>query len=341
MDLFGQPESPAGITILNGGATAANKGVLGGSAARRLMQAGWNPNALRTNASLMYDEWKLFDRQVQQIAREKLTIVNELTRRGLTYPIPNALGVIQLVWQTSGDMNPAEVTMTGLPEADKDGVEFGIASMPLPMIHKEFQLDLRQLEVSRRMGMPLDAAQAEIATRKVAEMVEAIIFTGLTIASNLGNIYGLLTHPNRITGSVTHNWALTSTPGSEIITDAQRMITALTAKNMFGPYLIFVPTATYIRMTDDYKANGDKTILSRLLEVPGVEGIMPTNRLTGSNVLMVQMTSDVIQLVDGIRPTMVEWDERGGFELNFMIFCILLPRVRVDYALQSGIAHYS
>ncbi len=341
MNLFGQGNQGAGITILNGGATASNKGVLGGSSAKRLMSAGWDPNALRTNASLLYDEWKLFDRQVQQIAREKLTVVNELSRRGLTYPIPNALGVIQLVWQTSGDMNPAEVTMTGLPEADKDGIEFGIASMPLPMIHKEFQLDLRQLEVSRRMGMPLDAAQAEIATRKVAEMVESIIFTGLTIAPNLGAIYGLLNHPNRITGSVTHNWGLTGTPGSEIVYDALRMITALNAKNMFGPYLFFVPTATYIRLSEDYRANGDKTILDRLMDIPGVEGIMPTNRLTGSTVLAVQMTSDVIQLVDGIRPTMVEWDERGGFELNFMIFCILLPRVRVDYALQSGIAHYS
>lgn len=328
--------SAAALTVLNGG---ASKGRSIGGAARRLAAAGWNVNALRTNTTLLYDEWKLFDNTVIQIARERLIIAGELMSRGLTYPIPNALGVIQLVWQTSGDLNPAELTMTGLPEADKDAMDFGIASMPIPMIHKEFTLDLRQLEVSRRGGLPLDTVQAEVATRKIAELVDSIIFTGVTIAQNLGQGYGLLTHPNRVTGSVTAGW-LTAT-GAQIIADVLAMQTALFAKNMFGPYMLFVPTGVYLNLSNDFKTNSDKTILQRVLEIPGIQGIMPTNRLTGNNVLMIQMTSDVIQLVDGMQPTMVEWEERGGFELNFMVFCILLPRVRADFNGQSGIAHYS
>jgi uncharacterized linocin/CFP29 family protein len=218
-------------------------------------------------------------------------------------------------------------------------MDFGIASMPIPMIHKEFTLDLRQLEVSRRGGLPLDTVQAEVATRKIAELVDSIIFTGVTIAQNLGQGYGILTHPNRITGSVSATW-LTAT-GAQVIFDVLAMQAALFAKNMFGPYMIFVPTATYINLSNDFKAMGDKTILQRMLEIPGIQGIMPTNRLTGSTVVMMQMTSDVIQLVDGMQPTMVEWEERGGFELNFMVFCILLPRVRADYNNQCGIAVYA
>lgn len=320
--------------------SAKDKGTskfLGGSAAKRLLMGG--PDALRTNTTLLYDEWKLFDNTVTRIARERLVIVQELMRRGLTYPIPNALGVLQLIWQTSGDLEPAEVTMTGLPEADKDALEFGLASMPIPMIHKEFQLDLRQLEVSRRGGMPLDTTMAEIASRKVMEKVEEIVFAGLNIAPNLGQVYGLLTHPNRNTGSVTATWATAT--GAQMVGDIIAMTTTLNAKNQFGPYMIFVPTGVFMRMSEDYKAESDKSILSRLLELPGVEGIMPTNRLTGTNILMVQLTSDVIQIIDGIQPTMVEWEERGGFELNFMIFCILLPRIRADFAAQSGIVHYS
>ena len=81
--------------------------------------------------------------------------------------------------------------------------------------------------------------------------------------------------------------------------------------------------------------------MQRVMEVPGIQGIMPTNKLTGENVLMIQLTSDVIRMINGIQPMMVEWDSRGGFLLNFMIFCIILPQIRSDYAGQSGIMHYS
>ena len=97
----------------------------------------------------------------------------------------------------------------------------------------------------------------------------------------------------------------------------------------------------YNSLAEDYKTYADVTILERLLKIPGLEGIVPTSRMTGTNVLMIQLTSDVIQLIDGIQPMMVEWEGRGGFELNFMIFCILLPRIRADFLNQCGIAHYS
>jgi uncharacterized linocin/CFP29 family protein len=281
----------------------------------------------------------MFDNVIIQIARERLVMANELMSRGLTYPIPNALGVIQLQWQRSGDLTPAEVSMNGLVESDKDLMDFDYQTMPIPMIHKEFQLDLRTLEVSRRGGMPLDTAQAEVATRKVAEMIEQIIFTGLSINANLGAIYGLTTAVNRVTGSVSAAWATAAT-GIQIVFDVIAMQNALNAKNMYGPYLLIAPTATVNAMAEDYKANGDLTIIQRVLQIPGIEGILPSNRITGTTVLLVQMTADVIQLIDGIQPMLVEWDERGGFELNFMIFAIMLPRIRSDYLGQCGIAHW-
>jgi len=334
--MFGNQTNPT-ITVLNSG--GASKSLGGGSKLRTLMANNFDPQSLRTNNVLLYDEWKLFDNVIIQIARERLIMANELMRRGLTYPIPNALGVIQLQWQRSGDMNPAEVTMTGLPEADKDQMDFDYQSMPIPMIHKEFQIDARTLAVTRRGGLPLDTTQAEVATRKISELVEQIIFNGLTIGANIGSIYGLTTQPYRNTGSVTASW-LTAT-GAQVIADVIAMQNALMAKNMFGPYLVVVPLNVFNALAEDYKTYADATILERIMKVPGIEGIMPTSRMTGTNVLMIQMTSDVVQLIDGIQPMLVEWEDRGGFELNFMVFCIMLPRVRADYLQQSGIAHYS
>lgn len=336
--MFGNSQAGgAAITVLNDSSSMKHLG--GGSALRTLMANNFDPQSLRTNNVLFYDEWKLFDNVVIQIARERLILANLLASRGLTYPIPNALGVIQIQWRRSGDMNPAEVTMTGLPEADKDEMDFDFQSMPIPMIHKEFQIDARTLEITRRGGQPLDTTQAEVATRKIAEMVEQIIINGLTIGAAIGAIYGLTTQPYRNTGSVTSSW-LTAT-GTSVIADAIAMQNALMAKNMYGPYMLVVPLNVYNALAEDYKTYADVTILERLLKIPGLEGIVPTSRMTGTNVLMIQLTSDVIQLIDGIQPMMVEWEGRGGFELNFMIFCILLPRIRADFLNQCGIAHYS
>ena len=84
----------AGITVLNGAASKKG-GFLGGSSAKKLLIHG--ADALRTNATLLLDEWKYFDNVVTRVARERLVIVQELMRRGLTYPIPNALGVLSLI----------------------------------------------------------------------------------------------------------------------------------------------------------------------------------------------------------------------------------------------------
>lgn len=333
------PGPPANVTVLNDGTATKAGGTLSGDSGARLMANNWNPNALRTQATLLYDEWRRFDNVVTQIARERLVVTQELMRRGLTYDLPNALGVLQLSWQTAGDMNAAEVTMTGLPEADKDLPDFSLTSMPIPMIHKEFQIDRRTLTASRNSGQPLDTTAAEIGMRKVAELVETLIFTGLSIATNLGTIYGLTNHPNRNTGNIAVAW--NTATGAQIIADVLTMLAAANADNMYGPYMLFVPNAAYIHMADDFKAESDKSILSRIMEVPGIQGIMPTSRLTGEQVIMVQLTSDVIRMIDGIQPMMVEWDSRGGFLLNFMIFCIILPQVRADYAGQSGIMHYT
>jgi hypothetical protein len=111
--------------------------------------------------------------------------------------------------------------------------------------------------------------------------------------------------------------------------------------NMDGPFTLYVSRTVGNRLDEDYKANGDLTIRQRILQLDGIQSIMATGRLSGTSVLLVQTTSDVVQIIDGIQPTMVEWESHGGFQHNFKIFAIMLPRVRSDGFNQSGIVHYS
>jgi uncharacterized linocin/CFP29 family protein len=339
-------EAPSGIVAAGPAAVEAFSAsrvggfVGGGTVAQRLLQSNFNVNALRTNGVLMRDEWKHFDNRVVQITRERLVGVAELIRRGLVYNLPNALGVMTLEWERAiDDLVAAEVTMSGLNEATKDRLAYDTAAMPIPIIHKEFSYNLRHVEAARRNGRNIESTHAEVATRKVAEKIEDILFNGLVISSTVGPIYGLLTHPQRNTGAVTATW-VTAT-GEQMVTDIIRMMDVASTKNMNGPFVLFVPLSVANRFGNDYKANSDKTILQRMMELPNLDAIVASTKLTGTNILLVQMTSDVVEMIDGIQPTMVEWDSRGGFEHNFKIIAIMLPRIRSAGDGNNGIVHYS
>lgn len=351
----GQVASIDVMQSLGDGRTAVS-----GTVGQRLLASDFNINVLRpsagdadnidlsvnaanftTNAVLMDQEWRSFDNVVQQVARERLPAVTDIISRGLVYNLPNALGVMDLQWErVKGDLVDAEVTMSGLPEATKDRMETELVRMPIPLFHKEFFYNLRHLAAARRHGRELDTEHASVASRKISELIEYTLFNGLTIAGS--TIYGLATEPNRKTLSVTANWATTAT-GEQIVSDIIRMIDTATKapNNMDGPFTLYIPWSVAARFGNDYKANSDKTIEQRIREIPGLAGIQWTNRLSGTSALLVQMTSDVVQMINGIQPTMVEWESHGGFQHNFKIIAIMLPRVRSNGWQQSGIVHIS
>lgn len=330
--------STPGPATLDAVSFSANGAIGAGPVAQRLMASNFNVNALRTQTVLNRDEWKFFDDKVVMVAREKLVIVNDLIQRGLTYNLKNALGVMQLEWALDGDIDPAEITMSGLPQASKDTWEHGYASMPIPIIHKEFTYNLRQLMAARNNGRELDTMHGELASRKVAEKIEEMVFIGANVSMNNGRIWGLATEPNRNVGTMTASWATAS--GEQIVTDLLTAIGVETADFQSGPWVLYVPLTATAKLGNDYKANSDKSIWGRIMEIQGIVEIRPTSKVT-SGFLLVQLTSDVIQMVNGMGPTMVEWESKGGFELNFKILAIMVPRVRSDRLGNSGIVHFS
>lgn len=315
-----------------------------GSVAQKLLQSDFNVNALRTQDILRLREWINFDAKVIEVARQRLVAVGDLMAAGLTYEVPNAMGITKIEWERFSDLGPATVSMGGLTPGQNDRFDIDLQSIPLPIIHKDFQVNIRQLTAYRQMGTPLDTTQAALASRIVSETIEAMVFNGTSVGSANNKIYGYTTFPNRVTGSVTGNWAtlagnIANAPG--IITDVLAMIAALDAVNMYGPYMLYVPTAVYTAFGNDYKANSGLTILQRVKQISGIIDVRPTNNLTTTNVVLVQFTSDVVDMIDGIQPTIVQWESEGGMVVNFKVLAILIPRLKVDKNTQCGIAHFS
>lgn len=311
-----------------------------GFVAQQLLSSGFNVNALRTNDTLRKDEWKLYDTAVVQIAKARLIGVADLMSRGLTMKLNNALGVTRIEWETDTDMTPAAVSMSGIQRAQDDRIEFSLTGIPVPIIHKDFTLNIRHLEASRKTGQALDTTMAQKAGRVVSEKIEDILWNGYAGLGSNNTIYGYTNAANRNTGSGTSGAWITTPVGTTILSDVLAMIQKAYDDHMYGPFMLYVPINVMTILGNDFKTNSDKSILQRLLEIEGLESIKATANLSGA-VVLVQMTADVVQMIDGIQPTMVQWDSHGGFVTNFKIIAIMLPRMRNDSEGQSGIVHYT
>ena len=84
-----------------------------------------------------------------------------------------------------------------------------------------------------------------------------------------------------------------------------------------------------------------KTIRQRILDLDGIQKVRVVDRLTDDVCLLVQMTSDVVDLVDGMPIQTIEWDTEGGFIHNYKVMTIQVPRVKSDYNNKSGVVKLS
>ena len=333
-----------------------------GPLAQRLLANGMNVGAMRpwvgndgrayinvngqaslvTNATLRKDEWKQYDEAALQMSTERLVGISDLLSRGLTYNISNGLGTTVLEYEDVSDLQAAQMSMDAVTRGTNDRPEFDINYLPLPIIHKDFQSNIRVLNASRTTGQPLDTTTAGLAGRKVAELLEQYLFQGAsTYTYGGGTLYGYMDSPTRNTGSLTANWDDSAATGDTILTDVRAMKQALIDAKHYGPYVLYIPTNFETAIDDDFKANSDKTIRQRLLEINGISDVKVADKLTDDNVIMVQMTSDVVRLVVGLPVTTVEWQTEGGMIFHYKVMTIQVPQVRADQDDNSGIAHWS
>jgi len=337
-----------------------------GNTAQRLLANGMDPMALRpyigndgkpymtkmignkavavpvSNATLQKDEWLQFDEAVLKAYQNRLVGVKDLYDRNLVYRIGNGLGTTVLEYQTMTDIQGAQVSMDAATRGRKDRPEFDSAYLPLPIVHMDFSFNIRQLTASRSKGSPLDTTMAEQCARKCAEKVEEHLFNGADAYSfGGGTIRGYLDHASRNTGSLNPAWTGSAATGATIVDDVRAMKQAAINDRAFGPYVLYVPTAYETVLDDDYVSGYPKTIRTRILEISGIEDVKVSDTLTAANVVLVQMTSDVIRMVEGLGITVVEWSTEGGMVLNYKVMVIQVPQVRADSEGRSGIQHWS
>jgi hypothetical protein len=295
-------------------------------------------------ATLRPYEWRVLDEAILGIAENRLTGVNDLISKGLTYNLGNAMGTTVLEWHTVSDAMEADMTMDGVTRSKGDRPVYGTNYLPIPIIHVDYEINARVLAASRSLGNPLDTTSAERAARRVAEKLEDMLFTNTTYGFGGGTIYSYVNYPDRelVTLATYGDWATVGTTGAKIVESVLAMKQASINNFFYGPWVLYVPTNFETRLDNDYDTTTPgTTIRERILKIGGIQAITVADHLTASNVLLVQMTSNVVRLVRGMGLTNVEWQTEGKFVNKYKVLTIQVPQIRSDYNNRTGIIHMS
>lgn len=282
--------------------------------------------------SLRKEEWIQLDTVVLRAARQRLRAWSDLASAN-TFGGFNGMSKTILEHETMSDPGEAIVDMDGLSEGRTDSPKFQLEGVPLPITHSDFYFSSRRLAVSRNSGTPLDTTMAEAAGRRVAEMIEKTLIgveTGITYGggsstptySRTSSVYGYTNFPARNT-----KIDLTIPTGSNpeaIVQDILEMRDQLYSDFFYGPFMLYHSTAYDIYLDNDYFRTGGtsvvRTLRERIQSIDGIAGVRRLDFLTSGFVLiMVQMTGDVARAINGMGITTVQWESKGGMQLNFKV----------------------
>lgn len=312
-------------------------------------------NGFRAAAPMIDKAQVVIDRAVVEVGLQRLTITADIMAAGLTYNLADPLSVAQLEWSTITKTGAAQRTMTPDARGERKMPVIAPTRLPIYLTTDNFDIDIRTLRNSQRVGMPLDTTLVKQCVRSVNEAIEDATINGATTLDGQAlfdagySAPGLLNAPNAATKTNLTAAAWTTVPvGSTVFNETMAMIALLQANNRFGPYNMYVPTQVGNALDADFNATNNAqglTIRQRLLQISSLQKVSVADLLpvttpstgVGAKIVLMQMTSDIVDIVVGQPPTVIPWTSANGFQIFNLVMAIMIPRVKYDAANKSGI----
>jgi uncharacterized linocin/CFP29 family protein len=186
----------------------------------------------RMDEPLTLEQAKSIDDRIAIAARQVMVGRKLANVRG-----PLGLGVQIFSYDKLTEMSDAGIDMVFKAMGAVDDIALGRTDLPVPIVHKEFNIDRRDLESSRRMGTPLDTSSAEAAAYKAAIAEDKLLILGWAPDGSTYRINGF------------YNGAANSEAGADFTTPTNIPISVnvaigdLLADNIYPPYnMVLHPT---------------------------------------------------------------------------------------------------
>lgn len=291
-------------------------------------------------AGLPADFWKQIDMNVGMVQRDILAVFNDLAA-SVAQPMPIGIPVSEFL--VASDGGQLHVSMDGISDGPADTAEYAHFSSAVPIFSSPFRYGWRAVEGASTKGLSLDMAPRDNSLRTVAEGQEDMVLNGSTkIVVNGEQLYGLRNHPNRTTSTM--GVTLNGATGAEWVAEVTALIESLHAKNFYAPITIYLNYSDwfYASNTDFSTQYPNKTILQRVMEIAGIQSIVPGSKVPASEMIGVVKRTDVVQLLNAM-PTAVLPKFRANThdDYQFVGASAVGLQIRFDFKEQCGVAHRS
>jgi uncharacterized linocin/CFP29 family protein len=177
----------------------------------------------------------------------------------------NDFGVQSVGYDTLTEMSAAQMDYK-LTE-NEDTIGLARTNVPIPIIHKEFEIDARDLASSQRFGIPLSTSGAQAAAYRVAMLEDAALIRG---HSRDGSTY----EEKGFYESANNNYSTTADFGTagKGISATQGGIALLTADNIKPPYNMVLATTQFNELAASIYTGG-------VSEIEKVQNMLTSGRV--------------------------------------------------------------
>lgn len=293
-------------------------------------------------AVLRKNEWEFLDRRLVEIAKPRLQLINSMRAAGLVVNFPEAYSHSLYQYERVSDIDGASVSMSPKTKGTNDRSTVDLVSVPLPIIHKEFYLEAREIAIARKTGQRLPVHLLDLAGRRVAETAEQMALgTWGTFSYGGATLHGLTNFPSRNTGAFLNPTVAGWTPDM-LYNSVLQMIKVAQDDNQFGPYDLYYSTGMMVPMNRMFSQNyAGGSVIENLRRISLISNIQQLDYLSGNQLLLVQRDQMTASLLMGMDMRVVQWQTDGGESVHFRVMMMMTPIFRTDQLGQSGIVHFT
>lgn len=301
-------------------------------------------------------QWRQLDTKIQLAARQPLQFWADLLNNN---PVGGFDAWSKMTYEYAAMNDPGEaiVDMDGMTDSGRNRKPLlAHDGVPLALTHSDFSVGSRELAGAKAAGMPLDTMQGEMSGRRIAEMTEDTSIglsagssleygtrtTGIGAHRGLIKLYGATTFPNRLTKT---NFTAPTAGGWVPDTSYNEVLAAikqLTDQRFYGPWTLYYSTDWDQYMNRVYSLSGGntpgETLISMLRKNTNISAVKPLWRLTSTfTLLFIDFKS--ARAINGQGITTVQWEVKGGMQLNYKTYVIWVPNFLSDFDARTGILH--
>lgn len=301
-----------------------------------------NPQTgITVHSLLSYDSWKEMDARIQMVAESLLAVTSRVrTAPGVLERVSN-YGTLISTYQRVSGMDAAQVSMTGRYTTNQDRVEVDMNGVPIPVFQKRFFFADRELAAAQMAGDGIDTANAEAASRAVAELIENSVLSGSSAIKYGGyTFYGFLNHTNRLTDTATNygGGAWDSDPENALLTLAG-VRSALTAKKQWDPFTVFLNEQEYDYLSGTFVSGLDISYLERVQKLAYVKEVVMAPFVTAGVMICSTLGPNTLRWKEHLWMQPREWVSNDATEHRFAVVAVCAPQFRPDYDNNLGVVH--